>query len=182
MSSPSSASEASHKEQQPAQSTLYRVVMTPIIFVSFLFSLALVELRYSMLRSHHHDRPPHGHSHGHNNATGTNNADANSSGCTRHRMPEWLHHIVYRRQPYHYVLVKDDSQPVGGAKTTTAGSTRSTDDGTYYHSMQRKLLKMETDEAFRIRTTVLFVMGVTAVGSVWASMVAVKWVARHIWA
>ncbi|CAK7235746.1 hypothetical protein SBRCBS47491_009400 [Sporothrix bragantina] len=168
------------------QSTLYRAIMTPIIFVSFLFSLAYVEFRYSMLRSHHHDRPPPNYrSHSNSSSSDTKNKTDGGSEhpptCSHHRMPEWLHSIVYRRQPYHYVLVKGDAQHVG-EKTTTAASTRSADDGSYYHTMQRKLLKMESDEAFRIRTTVLCVMGVAAVGSVWASLVATRWVVSFLWA
>ena len=174
--------------------------MTPVIFVSFLFSLAWIELRYSMLRSHHHDsRPPPGYKSG-SSSSSSSNSNSNSSGgpsdsnnttgnkdeqspaCSHHRMPDWLHSIVYRRQPYHYVLVKGDAQHAGaGGKTTTAASTRTAGDDKYYHTMQRKLLKMETDEAFRIRTTVLCVMGAVAVGSAWASLVFMRWIASCFW-
>ncbi|CAK7220025.1 hypothetical protein SCUCBS95973_004017 [Sporothrix curviconia] len=170
------------------QSKLYRAIMTPIIFVSFLFSLAWVEFRYSMLRSHSHDKPPP--SYKSSSSKGSPNDASNTAGdgsepssaCSHRRMPGWLHSIVYRRQPYHYVLIKGDAQHAGAkTTTTTAASTRSANNGTYYHSMQRKLLKMESDEAFRIRTTVLCVMGVAVVGIVWASMVAIRWVASCLW-
>lgn len=49
--------------------------MTPILFVSFLFSLLLVDLRYSQRRSHAHSQTPS-------------------------RLPPWLHNIIYRAQPY----------------------------------------------------------------------------------
>ncbi len=141
--------------------------MTPAIFVSFLFSLAWVELRYSMLRSHAHDTKK-GHGRAGTAHAGAASHSGNASGCD-HRVPGWLHHVVYRRQPYHYVLVSGSAKDSGH------------DDGTYYHSMQRKLLKMESDEAFRIRTTVLWVMGAAAAGTVWAMGLAARWVAGLVW-
>jgi hypothetical protein len=52
--------------------------MTPIVFITFLISLSLVDYRYSVMRSHYH-------------------ADGAS------RFPAWLHRIIYRYQPYQYV-------------------------------------------------------------------------------
>ena len=156
--------------------------MTPVIFVSFLVSLAWVEFRYSMLRSHEHGNPPPGHKRSNKNDSNDNNNSAgNADACNQHRipMPGWLHALVYRRQPYHYVLVKGDNQPAGNRAATTTKTTKN--DGSYYHSMQRKLLKMESDEAFRIRTTVLWVMGLAAAGSAWMATTAVRWVAGYLW-
>lgn len=159
--------------------------MTPIIFVSFLVSLVWVEFRYSTLRSHAHDRPPsgggdckNGNRNGNrdgNKSDNNSNSKPNSgngSGCTQHHMPAWLHRHVYRRQPYHYVLVRADGHQQVSDKA-------SADDGTYYHSMQRKLLKMESDEAFRIRTTVLFAMCAAVVSIAWAASTVVRWAAGY---
>lgn len=154
--------------------------MTPIIFVSFLFSLAWVEFRYSMLRSHYHVKPLPDHKTDGSVGKDIKDASVNdnqrqTARCHR-RMPEWLHSFIYRRQPCQNVPVGDDSQHAGAA---TVSSTRSADNGTYYHSMQRKLLKMESEEAFRIRTTVLCIVIVAALGSVWVSIVAMRWVASY---
>lgn len=135
MASPSTAA-------QPVQgpSKFYRLVMTPLIFVSFLFSLAWVEFRYSLMRSHTHTGP-----------------DGDRS--PPHRIPPWLHRILYRPQ---------------------------TQDGrdTHYHSMQRKLLKMETEEAFRIRTMVLCVMGLLLAGLAWmatsTALLGVEWLGQLV--
>lgn len=167
--------------------------MTPVIFVSFLFSLAWVEFRYSMLRSHEHgERPPSlntGSKKTNNgNGSSTSSTAASVDECNQHRipMPSWLHSIVYRRQPYHYVLVKGSDSPpataTGRPRATTAAKTTkpAKNDNSYYHSMQRKLLKMESDEAFRIRTTVLWVMGFAAVGSVWMATTAVRCVVAYL--
>ncbi|OAA54762.1 hypothetical protein SPI_08633 [Niveomyces insectorum RCEF 264] len=122
MSSPPAAAVASRKHTPPAQSTLYKAVMTPVVFVSFLVSLA------------------------------------------------W---------PYYYVWVPSDSRGAG------AGSANNGDGANngeyYYHSMQRKLLKMESSEAFRIRTTVLCVMGLAAAGAAWAVVTLAGWAARWLW-
>lgn len=107
--------------------------MTPVIFISFLVSLAWVDLRYSIMRSHSH-------------------SDENSS-----RMPRWLHAILYCQSPYQYVRV-DRSQ----------SNSPTTDAKWHYHTKQRKLMKMEAEDAFRIRGSVLVVMGLLAVAGPWA--------------
>lgn len=84
--------------------------MTPIIFVSFLISLAWVDLRYTITRSHFHS-------------------------SARRWMPQWIHHIVYRE---------------------------------YYHSKQRKLMRMEVNDAFEMRDSVVAVLGILAMVGIWA--------------
>lgn len=106
--------------------------MTPINFTSFLFSLLLVDMRYSLERSHNHAEAPT-------------------------MLPAWLHDIFYRPQPYQYKRIRD--QGVGGRW--------------FYHSKQKKLIKMEADEAFRMRYTVLLVIAVffiAACGAAWYLM------------
>lgn len=96
--------------------------MTPINFVSFLFSLLLVDYRYTMIRSHNH-------------------AEEST------RLPRWLHSLLYRPKP----------DPRGSHDA-------------YYHSNQKKLMRLEATEAFRLRNTILFlaVLGLGAVlGGVW---------------
>lgn len=116
--------------------------MTPIIFVSFLFSLAWVDFRYSIMRSHSHSEEPS-------------------------QLPRWLHRITYREAPYKYVKVdaaytKDRAGSGEGARW-------------YYHSKQRKLMKMEADDAFQIRGTVLVALGLLAVAATWATSYAAWW-------
>ena len=103
--------------------------MTPLVFVSFLVSLALVDFRYSVRRSHYH---------------------AEGQG----RLPRWLHRLLFRYQRYQYVAVDEGGRPRG----ETPG---------YYHSKQRKLVKMEAADAFELRSTVLAIMGVLSLGLVW---------------
>lgn len=116
--------------------------MTPIIFVSFLVSLAWVDFRYSILRSHSHSEEPS-------------------------QLPRWLHRIAYRQAPYKYVKVN----------AADAKAAAESNEGTrwYYHSKQRKLMKMEADDAFQIRGTVLVILGLLAVATTWAASWAGWW-------
>jgi hypothetical protein len=110
-----------------------QVIMTPVIFVSFLVSLAWVDFRYTIVRSHNHDSGDRG------------------------RMPGWLHHVIYRRSPYQYVKVKE-AAPQGRDDTRWEP---------YYHSKQRKLMRMEVEDAFQVRSHVLVVMALILAVSTW---------------
>lgn len=114
--------------------------MTPVIFVSFLFSLVWVDFRYSLMRSHNH-----------------------SSDTSR--MPRWVHAILYREAPYQYVRV-DHNNPALADK-----------DGTkwHYHTKQRKLMKMEAEDAFRIRGSVLVVLGLVALAVSYVTWRTIWW-------
>ena len=92
--------------------------MTPVIFVSFLVSLAWVDFRYTLMRSHTH------------------------AGDEPSRMPRWLHRMLYREAPYQYVRVN----AAGAASGTVVREERGK---WYYHSKQRKLMKMEVKLLFR---------------------------------
>ncbi|KAK3337384.1 hypothetical protein B0T19DRAFT_71006 [Cercophora scortea] len=122
-------------------STLYQLVMTPVIFVSFLVSLALVDLKYSIRRSHYHadERPG--------------------------RLPGWLHRLLYRYQRYQYVAVDEHGQPLSDKSSTPW----------YYHSKQKKLVKMEAADAFEIRSTVLVLLGLLSFGITWGTWRAITW-------
>lgn len=103
--------------------------MTPVNFVVFLFSLLLVDLRYSLMRSHSHAE-------------------------TSSRLPTWLHNLFYSPRPYQYMRVKGKDQ----------------EGRWYYHSKQKKLMRMEAEEAFQIRNTMLIVLAVViaaASGTAW---------------
>lgn len=117
--------------------------MTPVIFVSFLASLAWVEFRYSLRRAHSHSEEPSA-------------------------LPRWLHGIVYREAPYKYVKV-NSTKPKAPAESD--GGTR-----WFYHSKQRKLMKMEVDDAFQIRKTVLVVMAVLGVAASWVLWWLIWWI------
>lgn len=73
-------------------------------------------------------------------------------------LPAWLHGLVYQGTPYAY---------------DRAGKRRAGDgDGPWhYHSKQKSLMRMEAEEAFRLRKTVVVGMVVGAAltaGSIWS--------------
>lgn len=123
--------------------------MTPIMVVSFLVSLAWVDFRYSLMRSHNHSATPS-------------------------RMPRWLHQLLYREAPYQYVRV----DPKNSGTSPTAETKERGE--WYYHSKQRKLMKMEVDDAFHIRGSVLMIMGLLAILATWIFWRVTTWAWRII--
>ena len=117
------------------------MIMTPVIFITFLVSLSLVDFRYSAMRSQYHAEQPS-------------------------RLPPWLHRLIYRYRPYQYVVI-DEKGDLTGKKA----------DARYYHSKQRKLMKMEIDDAFEIRSTVLVALGLLSMVVAWATWRVIVWCA-----
>jgi hypothetical protein len=116
--------------------------MTPVVLVSFLVSLAWVDFRYTLVRSHTH-------------------SDDDPS-----RMPNWLHHVLYRPQPYHYVKVEGERE--GVVKDSDGNKF-------YYHSKQKKLLRMEAEDAFQMRWIVVAILGGVIASAAWGSWAAFSW-------
>ncbi|WYZ34461.1 hypothetical protein EsH8_I_000737 [Colletotrichum jinshuiense] len=127
------------------QSTIYKGIMTPIIFVSFLLSLVWVDIRYTIKRSRNHG----------------------NEGW----MPSWLHNVVYRRSPYHYVQVKQQKKP----------KLNEDQEEWYYHSKQKKLMRMEVDDAFKMRGHVLLTLALMSLVIVWGVWVLSSWTWRSAW-
>ncbi|KAK1600047.1 uncharacterized protein LY79DRAFT_664431 [Colletotrichum navitas] len=126
------------------QSTLYKGIVTPIIFVSFLLSLAWVDIRYTIKRSRNYSQ----------------------EGW----MPSWLHNVVYRSSPYHSVQVRDQKSP------------RPADEKEewYYHSKQKKLMRMEVDDAFQMRGHVLVVLALVSLAVFWGVWLFSSWLWRSV--
>jgi len=125
--------------------------MTPLIFISFVVSLAIVDFRYSLRRSRHH----------------TESSQNNGPRQTATRTPSWLHRLLFK---YRYVAVSEtsDNQQPSDEKYRSRW-------GTYYHTKQRKLLKMEAADAFEIRSTVLALLGILSLGLVWGVWRVLSW-------
>src|SRR5437016_3415661 len=119
--------------------------MTPVIFISFVVSLSLVDLRHSANRSNYHAEPE------------------------ASRLPRWLHRIIYRYRRYEYVPVGDHVRPVGERAESDS----------FYHSKQRKLMKMEAAEAFEIRSTVLVILALVSLCVLWGFWSMATWFYRH---
>ena len=100
--------------------------MTPVICITFLLSLAVVDWRNTAKRSQYHaDDPP------------------------LSWMPRWLRGIFYH-----------ETQPAG-EQDQSERDQATTSSQLYYHSKQRKLMRMEAAEAFEMRGWVVVVLGLS---------------------
>ena len=120
--------------------------MTPIIFISFIVSLALVDLSYINLRP------------------------ANSN---RTWLPTWACRLLFNAQPYQHI----QGRTTKGEPSSSAGPDLRDRNGRgwYYHSKQRKLLRMEAADAFRLRNRVLVGLAVGCLGVFWLAVWVWSW-------
>ncbi|KAK8874914.1 hypothetical protein PGQ11_005428 [Apiospora arundinis] len=129
------------------QSKLYRMVMTPVNLISFILGLWLVDLKYRCQRGHNHSR--------------TSSSSASSSAWYS---PAWLWK-PRREQPYDWV---------GGAGPTPV--RKQNEDRFYYHTKQKKLMRMEAAEALQLRNRVIVGMVLVAM----FVLLATSWVTRSL--
>ncbi|KAI1498265.1 hypothetical protein F5X99DRAFT_336409 [Biscogniauxia marginata] len=152
------ATSASNKPEDTAGLTqwkIYQAIMTPINFITFIISLYLVDNRYQAQRARGH----HHHQHHISRA-----------------LPTWLHRLLFRPQPqlqpYGWVNNNNNSSSDNGSKDnndsndhkrpipSANGMRRSSrgEERWYYHTQQKKLLRMEAADAFELRNTVLLAL------------------------
>lgn len=144
-----------------------KLVMTPLLFVSFLVSLALVDLRHQARRAHFHAADP----------------------ARPSRLPRWLHRLVFRRHGGLRGGPPPPPPPGRGAAGAVGPGAGGVDDGereekkeeNYYHSKQKQLMKMQAAEAFEIRDWVLVVLAVVGLVVVWAAWKVLAWVVGAVW-
>ncbi|KAL7629464.1 hypothetical protein AAE478_000984 [Parahypoxylon ruwenzoriense] len=132
------------------QSRLYQTIMTPINFVTFLLSLYLVDC-------HYHDKRMREH------------ADRYSRLPTW-LLPSWLRRLLFRPHPYRWVDRSGKSPPEGVGPGPGRGAEGGGREGErwYYHTKQKKLIKMEAADAFELRRTVLLALCGLALCAAWA--------------
>lgn len=152
-----------------------QIIMTPLIFISFLVSLAIVDLRYSAIRSHYHsdDAPSPGPGPGPGQMT---NPHQTGSG----RTPSWLHRLLFKYRPYRYTPPSSPTRDQNSSHQINE-EKYSGIWGTYYRTKQRKLMKMEAADAFEIRSTVLFVLGILGGCLAWGLWRVLSWTLCLVW-
>jgi hypothetical protein len=144
-------------------------VVTPIHFVTFLLSLYLVDTYYWAQR--------------HKRNNNKNNANGN-------RRP-WFHRLLYRpRSPYDWVDDRSSSQQSTSSTTTrrrkpgvdeiATTRKREKDGPWFYHTKQKKLLKLEAADAFALRNPVLFGLCVLVSCAGWVFWRTVLWLAGWV--
>ncbi|KAI0409743.1 hypothetical protein F4802DRAFT_593379 [Xylaria palmicola] len=147
-------------------SKIYQVVVTPVNFVAFLVSLYLIDNYYRAQRYQQHG----------------GRTNDGKGGRT------WLHKFLYRRvsSPYEWVdgyRGQSSPQPINSTPRHNDEARRSAagaDGSWFYHTKQRKLLRAEVADAFALRNSVLFALGILAASTGWALWWAVAGLAAYL--
>jgi len=122
-------------------SKLHQAIMTPINFITFIISLYIVSGRNQQKRMAMHPRGP-------------------DSGAVASWLPAWFHDALFQPQPYH---------PTGD-QSAAVNPPNYSDKRFYYHTKQKKIMKLEATDAFELRSSVLGALCVAAVALVWVSV------------
>ncbi|TGO35603.1 hypothetical protein BHYA_0152g00080 [Botrytis hyacinthi] len=125
--------------EAPKESAVVRLIIAPITFVSFLISLLIIDSRNSYLRIHQHSK----------SRTYPNTLIG--------RIQEFLHKLVFKPQPYAYIKSPSRGQNAEGIK-------RKEEEPWHWNTKQKKMMKMEVSDAFKLRQWVLIGMAVVATG------------------
>jgi hypothetical protein len=119
------------------------MIIAPLTFVSFLLSLALIDTRNTTLREHYHAAPTP--------------PPSTIGGHIR----QWVHTLCYKRSPYaSYEPPGTGEKLADGTVQTPGGAVRQ---GWFWHTKQRKMMRLEVTEAFELRRSMLVLMGFVAV-------------------
>lgn len=141
-----------------------QAILTPINFITFLLSLYLVDCRYEDERARRHA------------------AGRSARGPGEMLLPTWLHRVLFSPQPYEWV---DQRRTTTTPTPGPPNPPNRNDERYYYHTKQRKLMKMEAADAFGLRTPVLLALSLTGAVAAWAAWRlgwgVVSWVAGSLW-
>ncbi|TVY85693.1 hypothetical protein LAWI1_G008567, partial [Lachnellula willkommii] len=148
--SPSNGIRAPPSAEAPKESAISRLLIAPLTFVSFLLTLALIDSRNHALRTHTH----------------------NPLSAPFARIKALLHSLIFKRvpepSPYSYVRSPDAKSGVGHVEGK--------EEPWHWHTKQRKMMKAEMDDAFRMRGSVMVVLVLVGVGIAVAVGVVGRWV------
>lgn len=130
-----------------------QLVITPITFLSFLLSLCLID----------------------SYTTGRIGPQSQSPPTLRQQVTNVVHRMLFKQNPtYKYRSSHVNTKPTGEIKGEKAEVAKKAGEHWYWHTHQRKLMRMEVDDAFRIRRWVMVVMCMTAfvfsAVALWAGM------------
>ncbi|RDL40067.1 Uncharacterized protein BP5553_00046 [Venustampulla echinocandica] len=138
--------------EAPKESVITRLLISPLIFISFLFSLALIDSRNYSFRQHSHP----------------NSQDAPTTIFGR--IKAFLHPIFFKRISSPYVYVKSPE-----AKSSGAGNGTREEEPWHWHTHQRKMMKAEMDDAFRLRRSVMLVLIGLLIGTILVLATVIRW-------
>ncbi|ESZ96263.1 hypothetical protein SBOR_3318 [Sclerotinia borealis F-4128] len=114
------------------------LIIAPITFISFIISLFLIDRRNSSLRIHQHSEP------------------RTYPDTFLGRIQGYLHRLIFKPQPYAYVKSPYRDQ-------NAEGDRKREQEPWHWHTKQKKMMKMEVSDAFKLRQWVVVGMAVVAV-------------------
>ncbi|TVY52800.1 hypothetical protein LCER1_G006473 [Lachnellula cervina] len=142
--------------EAPKESAISRLLIAPLTFVSFLLTLALIDSRNHALRTHTH-KPP---------------------SAPFARIKSLFHSLIFKRvpepSPYSYVRSPDAKSESG------VEHVQGNEEPWHWHTKQRKMMKAEMDDAFRMRKSVMVFLVLVGVGIAVAVGVIGRWVLRGV--
>lgn len=129
---------------------MLQLIIAPLTFLSFLLSLSLID-SYTTSRLSPQNSPP----------------------TLRQRITNLAHRMLFKQNPSYKYPATPPSQNAAQAKSSSRFSNekaktekdrlaKKAGEHWYWHTHQRKLMKMEVDDAFKIRHWVLWGMGAAA--------------------
>ncbi|RFU26173.1 hypothetical protein B7463_g10174, partial [Scytalidium lignicola] len=142
------------------ESAIAKWIIAPLTFLSFLFSLAIIDTQNQAARtaSHRGQRP-------------------SDSGVGLSLFWRLLYGDTHG--PYAYVrspAERSEGRDAAAAAGKNDGGAEK--EGWYFHTKQRKLMKMEVSDAFRIRKRVALGMILVSVVMAWLNWVLLRYVTR----
>ncbi len=116
-----------------------QIILTPITLISFLVSLALISERNLAIRAKTHEHGAY-------------------PDTIVGKIRTFLHALVYKRvptSPYAYVRSPNPSS----SAVNQPGKANVEKEPWHWHSKQRQMMRAEVDDAFRVRKSVVVVLG-----------------------
>ncbi|TVY42554.1 hypothetical protein LSUB1_G001208 [Lachnellula subtilissima] len=157
--SPPNGMRAPPSPEAPKESAISRLLIAPLTFISFLLSLALIDSRNHALRTHtHNNAPPPPFA----------------------RIKALFHSLIFKRvadpSPYSYVRSPD----LKSESRDGNGNVEGKEEPWHWHTKQRKMMKAEMDDAFRMRKSVMVFLMLVGVGIAVAVGVIGRWILRGV--
>ncbi|PBP19570.1 hypothetical protein BUE80_DR009589 [Diplocarpon rosae] len=163
MASPSrtaNRSQAFFPPEAPKESVISRLVITPVAFLSFLLSLALID-------SHNHNLR---HSHSLSRAQPT---------TLLGQVRQLLHSLVFtevgEKGPYAYVK-SPGSREMEPEKDANSSPDRAKEEPWHWHTKQRKMMRAEMEDAFKLRKWVVIALIIGIVSAAVVVWMLGRWV------
>ncbi|CAL3962332.1 unnamed protein product [Diplocarpon coronariae] len=146
--------------ETPKESAISRLVITPLVFLSFLLSLALID-------SHNHNLR-HSHSPSHAQPTTV-------LGHIRQLIHSLIFTEVKDRGPYAYVK-SPASREMEQERDASSSSGRANEEPWHWHTKQGKMMRAEMEDAFKLRKWVVIALVGVLFNGVMAVWMLGRWV------